>query len=587
MQASGMKLILSLGLRNLLRQKRRSFFLGIAIAFGMMILIMANSFSHGITDNLLNKMVVYMTGHMSVSMMEESSQNRRIIRDRDRIRRVIRENVGDIKSVDEAVATFARLIGNARGDNTIVVGVEIDPEFGEYLGQNIIKGSLKDFTSGGLENPVIVYSDKAKLLGVTVRDTINMRTRTLTGQAQTARLTVAAILRTNNIFEGMAIYMPLKTLKTMIGLRPWETGELHINFKHISDERAAKREADKLYAKLRPDIAIIAGTASRKKTATAAAAAFGLSRSSEAGAVMKKNISIVKGAAPEETSEDGALVGRELADRLGVGPGDSFTFSYDNRFDAARTELEYTVSGVYTSAAIPDGSVILLSEKAFYKTYLQNLPKDPAAGAFRPARGSALYALFAPEWKLLSRTFTNDDLKIKLANMTRTKWRGPWLDVRTMYETADFILKFEFALFVVALIAVLILFFIILIGVLNTLRMTIRERTREIGTIRAIGMQKSDVRHLFIIETVLLTAFACIGGIIGAFVLMWTLGMVHIETDSLLSILLVDRHLYFLPTVSMVAFYFFLILAMAAVTAYFPARRAAEMSAVEALRHFE
>ena len=83
---------------------------------------MANSFSHGITDNLLNRMVVYMTGHMSVTMMEDSSQNRRIIRDRDRITRIVRQNVGDIKSVDEAVATFARLIGNARGDNTIVVG---------------------------------------------------------------------------------------------------------------------------------------------------------------------------------------------------------------------------------------------------------------------------------------------------------------------------------------------------------------------------------------------------------------------------------------------------------------------------------
>ena len=97
--------------------------------------------------------------------------------------------------------------------------------------------------------------------------------------------------------------------------------------------------------------------------------------------------------------------------------------------------------------------------------------------------------------------------------MTRTKWKGPWMDVRTMYETADFILKFEFALYIVALVAVLILFFIILIGVLNTLRMTIRERTREIGTIRAIGMQKYDVKYLFITETVLLAALACLAGI--------------------------------------------------------------------------
>src|SRR4030042_856611 len=267
-----MKLILSLSLRNLLRQKRRNFFLGIAISFGMMILVMANSFSHGITDNLLNRMIVYMTGHMSVTMMEDSSQNRRIIRDKNRIMAIIRKNVRDNKGVNEAVVTFARLIGNARGDNTVVVGVEIDREFEEYLRQNLVKGNLKDFTAGAMENPVIIYSDKAKVLGVTYRDTINMRTRTVTGQAQTARLTVPAILRPNNIFEGMAIYLPLKTLKSLIGLRPHETGELQINFNRINDDSHAKREADRLYAKLEPGIAVIGGGGARQKAGGAAPA---------------------------------------------------------------------------------------------------------------------------------------------------------------------------------------------------------------------------------------------------------------------------------------------------------------------------
>ena len=66
----------------------------------MMILVMANSFSRGISDNLFNRMVVYMTGHMSVTVMEESSnQNRPIIRDKDRIIRMIRKNVNDIKGI--------------------------------------------------------------------------------------------------------------------------------------------------------------------------------------------------------------------------------------------------------------------------------------------------------------------------------------------------------------------------------------------------------------------------------------------------------------------------------------------------------
>jgi ABC-type lipoprotein release transport system permease subunit len=583
-----MRLILSLGFRNLLRQKRRNVFLGTAIAFGMMILVMANSFSHGISDTLLNRMVVYMTGHMSVSVMEDSNRYRQIIRDKKRFIDIIKKNITDIKGVYEAVGIFARVIGNAKGDNFIIVGAEVDKEFEEYLGQNLVKGSIKDFTGDAVENPVIIYSDKAKHLGVGYKDLLNMRTRTLTGQAQTARLTVAAILRSNNMFEGMAMFVPLKTLKDMIGLKPHETGELHINFTKMNDPSFAKKEAEKLYGLLTPGVAVIAGEVSRKKTAIQATT-LGFSSDRKSREVMEKHFVIRTGAVPDEKSEHGALVSASLASELAIKPGDSINFKYKNKFEGKTTENKYTVTGVFSSDALRDKRLILLNEKTFYKTYMENLPTEPqkSAGAFIPEETSVIYGIFAPEWKLLPRTSTHEELHKKLAEMTRTKWSGPWMDVRTMYESADFILKFEFALKMVALVAVLILFFIILIGVLNTLRMTIRERTREIGTVRAIGMQQSDVKYLFITETLLLTAGACLAGIVMAFILMGLLGRITINTESVFSILLVDRRLYFLPAVSTIAGNLLLILALAAVTAYFPARRASNLSAVEALRHFE
>ena len=86
------------------------------------------------------------------------------------------------------------------------------------------------------------------------------------------------------------------------------------------------------------------------------------------------------------------------------------------------------------------------------------------------------------------------------------------VDVESMYEMASDVLKLEGALNLITFGAVLVLFFIILIGVINTLRMTIRERTREIGTVRAIGMQKKDVRNSFILETMFLGLFSAIAG---------------------------------------------------------------------------
>src|SRR3990172_5799477 len=123
-----MRLILALSLRNLLRQKRRNLFLGIAICFGMMILVLAISFSQGLTDTLLNRVVVYIAGHMSIVTMEESNKDRRIIRDKEKFINIVKSNIKDIKKVWESIGVFARVIGNSRADNAIIVGRVADKD---------------------------------------------------------------------------------------------------------------------------------------------------------------------------------------------------------------------------------------------------------------------------------------------------------------------------------------------------------------------------------------------------------------------------------------------------------------------------
>lgn len=583
-----MRLVLSLSFRNLLRQKRRNIFLGLAISIGMTILVLANSFSHGISDTLLNRMIVYITGHLSITVMEDSNKIRRVIRDRFRFMKIVQANFKNIKGVYEAVGTFGRVVGNSKGDNAVLVGTETDKEFIDYIGGNISSGDLSDFTKGAVENPVILFEDKAKTLGVKNHDILNVRTRTVTGQEQTARMTVVAILKSSNMFEGMVMYLPLKNLKQIMGLKPHETGSLQINFKKMDSPRLALREAERLFGMLKPGTAFIRGEAVNKKKA-GFVTALGYSGDEKSRILLEKQLAIIAGSFPEEKSTEDVMISGSLAAALNLKPGGTFKLSYKNKYENTVTEKTYSVAGIFSSGALPKSNIIFMNEKTFYKTYLAGLPDVTAnpGGTYTPDSKSALFPIFSPEWKMLKRSSTMEELQKKLSSMNKTKWPGPWLDVRTMYETADFILKLEFALNLVAFIAVLILFFIILIGVLNSLRMTIRERTREIGTIRAIGMQKTDVKYLFISETLLLTAIACLAGIAFAFILMGLLGLFTINTDSIFSILLVNRRLNFFPTAQSIAGNFALIMVLAAVTAYFPARRASNLSAVEALRHFE
>jgi ABC-type lipoprotein release transport system permease subunit len=583
-----MKLILSLGFRNLFRQKRRTILLGAAIAFGMMILVIANSFALGISDNLFNRMIVYMSGHMEISMMKDSRQWERVIRDKDRFISIIKKNIPDIKQVEESVSIMTNAIGNRKSEFTIIVGAENNTEMMNYYKQFLIEGSIDDYINGKIENPVILYDAKAKGLAVKAGDTIKISLKTVTGQMQTARLTVAAIIRSANMFQSMAAFVELKTVKQLLNLKPYETAALQVNFKKINDPRFVIEQADKLYKLLTPEIAIIYGNAISKKT-NESATVLGFFNNEQEMALLKKNITIQKGAIPDKKSGKKAMISAKLAEKLGIKTGDAFKYSYKTKFENKTIENEYIVAAVFNSKKIPAENIILLNENEFYKTYLENLPAPPAEnrGVYIPNKTDVLYSVFSPEWKLLPRTPDAETLQKKMTDMQKTKWKGPWLDVRTMYESASQVIKLEGALRLITLIAVIILFFIILIGVINSLRMTIRERTREIGTVRAIGMQTKDVRNLFITETLLLSLLACIAGIILGIIIMKLTGLITIDTSSIFSILLVDKHLYFMPSAVSITIYVILILLISGFTAFFPARRAAKLSAADALRHYE
>jgi putative ABC transport system permease protein len=162
------------------------------------------------------------------------------------------------------------------------------------------------------------------------------------------------------------------------------------------------------------------------------------------------------------------------------------------------------------------------------------------------------------------------------------------VSVQSMYETGSIILSMEAALNLISGIAGLILFFIILIGIINTLRMTIRERTREIGTIRAIGMQKSDVLFMFIFETVFLSLFSSLIGTILAFLAMWGLSTIPIDAgESPMGMLLENGRLFFAPTAYGTVGFIFIIVGIAVGTTFLPARRASNLPAANAMRHYE
>ncbi|MBW6461695.1 MAG: ABC transporter permease [DPANN group archaeon] len=116
------------------------------------------------------------------------------------------------------------------------------------------------------------------------------------------------------------------------------------------------------------------------------------------------------------------------------------------------------------------------------------------------------------------------------------------------------------------------------IGIMNTMYTSVLERTYDIGIMKAIGAQNKDILMLFVIEAGTLGA---VGGFIGMIFGGGFAKIIEIAAKNALSVDLLRANLSFELLVGSVLFSF--IIGM--VSGAFPARQAARMKPVDALRY--
>ncbi|MCF3172041.1 FtsX-like permease family protein [Streptomyces sioyaensis] len=112
------------------------------------------------------------------------------------------------------------------------------------------------------------------------------------------------------------------------------------------------------------------------------------------------------------------------------------------------------------------------------------------------------------------------------------------------------------------------------LGIMNTLAMSVAERTREIGALRALGMDRSGIRRMIRLEAVTVAAFGTLLGLAGGLFGAWAVGPLANGALPQYSLALPWGTLLLVCLLS---------LAIGALAAAVPARRAAALSPLEAV----
>ena len=258
-----------------------------------------------------------------------------------------------------------------------------------------------------------------------------------------------------------------------------------------------------------------------------------------------------------------AVVGRGLAKNLGAESGDSLTL-LTTTVDGALNAFDLNVKGVFYSAS---------------KEFDDRAIRLPIPIAQRLLRTEDVQGLVV----LLDRTENTEQMVQTIKGFIEKNSLEleivPWTELADFYNKTVELYGRQF--FILKLIIVII----VVLSIFNTINMAIWERTREIGTIMALGYKQLEILQLFLVEGLILGVAGGILGVLCGTGLAWGISLVGIPmppppgaTVGWTALIRVVPHL--LTTT------FMLSVVAALISSFYPAFKASRMMITDALRHY-
>jgi putative ABC transport system permease protein len=273
---------------------------------------------------------------------------------------------------------------------------------------------------------------------------------------------------------------------------------------------------------------------------------------------------IVQGSYFGENWKNQIVIGEKLADNLGVREKSKVVLGFQG-IDGSIIYGAFRVTGIYmTESSIFDKSNVFVKEDDLLR--LLNSDKISNEIVVRLSSVQLVDSVYIP-------------IKNEFPNLSVKNWGELAPELKFYYE----MLIMQMNIFVG------IILFALLFGITNTMLMSVMERVREFGVLMAIGMKRSRVFIMIMLETISLSFIGGIAGVILAQVLIEYFGKVGINLSAFtagLSQWSLGTHLYTSLPLSFYPPLVLMILATAIIGAFYPAFKAIKLKPANAIRMY-
>ena len=282
----------------------------------------------------------------------------------------------------------------------------------------------------------------------------------------------------------------------------------------------------------------------------------------------------------------------DQARRLGVVVGDSLTIKTETMSGLSNT-ADATVVAVARDLGMLSGWSSFVSRELTLELYQLNDDTTGAIWVYLEDIDDAPAVMGRLREVLAAKGFTVRDhdpnpFFFKFDTVMGEDWSGQQIDLTIWRDEVSFVAWILQAMDTISVFVTLLLVFVISVGIMNSMWNAVRERTNEIGTVRAIGLSRGRVLVLFMVEAVLLGLFgAGAGALLGAGIAIGLdAAAIKVPWAAVQAVLLSDTINLAVNGRSLVGSVIFLT-CFTALSALWPSLRAAWLQPVDALRHAE